>query len=399
MQALSHCNKHCLFALQRQLCGILLPHGVASLGHLLSLSHEMRSLNASDEMKTSERVPHLFLHFHAFYCKALLIEIWYRCPDILGIFQHHHDASVEVKEKSEKSDTKYESPVKLEDFADNLSLDTKPSKSEDTSSISDYSQINGKEKVGEGNGISNVDSKESFSFTERNLVGKQDLKLTLAKLKTVLLSDHHVKINDLRELLTEIRKVTFMKRSQQFFQMNSASSKLNQKKKKAKTQPAHKVEPQGFIPRSSEGDPSSETASRSSSSETGECTQTTENTVSLDEVPETGEKDAVWGNKNNEDGEKRKQNEGGNGLLDDLGVAAEGETTTKDLITPDGKLPVDLRYMASSTNLELLTEEEERVLRELDQFEFKVCNFISILFVYYLIRNVFFSFVDYCSLK
>lgn len=410
LQALSHCNKHCLFALQRQLCCMLLPHGAGSLEQLLSLSRELRSVNAADEPKTGESMAQLFLHFQAFYCKALMIEIWYRCPDVLRIFQHHQDVSVEVEVECEREETGSESSEKLKVSAEDMSTESKPSKFGNASAISDYSQIISNDKVDENGefGVDlatadgedskrKVDPKEPFSSTKRSLVGEQDLKSTLKSIKAVLLSDHHVKINNLRELLTEIRKALLLKRSEQFFQMNSTSSKLNQKKKKVKAQPAHMAQPLGFSPSSSEGEPTSETASRSSLVEPAECTQTepredntavaAERSESLVEVVELDTRGAVLVKDNSEEGEQKKQSEGGNecatfgGLPDDLGAVPGGEMTTKDLTAPDGKLPVDLRYMASSTSLELLTEEEERVLRELEQFEFKVCNLISLLFV------------------
>lgn len=54
---------------------MLLPHGTESLETLLGLGQELRSVNASDEPKKEESAAQLFLHFHAFYCKALIIEI------------------------------------------------------------------------------------------------------------------------------------------------------------------------------------------------------------------------------------------------------------------------------------------------------------------------------------
>lgn len=377
---------------------MLLPHGTESLETLLGLGQELRSVNASDEPKKEESAAQLFLHFHAFYCKALIIEIWYRRPNILRIFQHQ-DVSVEVKEESEKSGSNCESSANLEDSVDDLPPKTESIKFENVSAISDYIQISGDEKVGEeirevGVGLvavdkvsrSKVDLKEPLSSTKRNLVGKQDLKSTLQKAKEVLLSDHHAKISNLRDLLTEIRKAMLLKRSKRFFQMNSSSSRLNQKKKKAKAQPAHAAQPLGFSPSSSEGDPASETASRSSSSEPAERTQTetredngaapSGHSGSQVEVAGMDAKDTFLGDEGEIQGESSNDRANLGGLFDELRTVPAIETDTKDLTAPDGKLPIDLRYMASDTSSELLTEEEERVLRELEQLEFKVCRFV-----------------------
>ena len=402
LQSLTQCNKHCLFALQRQLCCILLPHGTGSLEKLLSLSRELCSVGTADEPKTSESMAQLFLHFHAFYCKGLMIELWYRCPDVLRIFQHHQDVSFEAKVECESGDTGPESSANLNVSVDDMSPESEPSKFGNASGLSDYSQIISDGKVGENEEIGvdtgvasfdgdierKVDPREPFSSTGLNLVGKQDLKATLKNIKAVLLSDHRVRINNLRELLTEIRKAMLLKRSKQFFQMTSSGSKLNQKKKKAKAQPTRLAQPLGFSPNSSEGDPTSETASRSSLGEPAECAQTEprEDNVALAADRSESLEGVVLGKENSEEGEKKKQSEGGDesaslgGLVQDLVAVSGSEVTTKELTTSDGKLPVDLRYMASDTNLELLTEDEERVLKELEQFEFKVCNLISLLF-------------------
>ena len=184
LQALSHCSKHCLFALQRELCCILLPHGTQSLENLLGLSHELRSVNSSDESKERKSVSQLFLHFHAFYYKALMFEIWYRCPNILRIFQLHQCVSVEVKEESETSGSNCERSSNLEDSVDDLSSKTEPNKFQNASAICDY----GSDKVGKEipeaeedlvavdvDSRSKVNTKEPFSSSNSNFVVKHDL--------------------------------------------------------------------------------------------------------------------------------------------------------------------------------------------------------------------------------
>lgn len=356
-------------------------------------------MNASNEPKKSESTAQLFLHFHAYYCKALLIEIWYRCPDVLGIFQFHQDVSVEIKEESERGDTGSDRSAKLGDSVDDLPPESEPSKIGTTSVNSDNNQINGDGNVGEGKDVGvgvtvdeddkrkAYDPKEPFASTKLNLVEKQDLMSTLKNVQTVLLSDHHVKISNLRELLTEIRKAMLLKRSKQFLQVQSTNSQLNQKKKKdkkPKAQPAHLAQPLGFSPSSSEGDPASETGSRCSPGKPEECAQaeSREDNKAVDaedseSLTGINAEDAVLGKETNDKGEK--QSEGNNECaaygerLDDVGAVPASEMITKDLTTPERKRPVDLRYTTSDPSLELLTEEEERVLKELEQLEFKVC--------------------------
>ena len=45
-----------------------------------------------------------------------------------------------------------------------------------------------------------------------------------------------------------------------------------------------------------------------------------------------------------------------------------------DLKTMDGKVPIDLRYVASDASLQFLADEEEKILTELEQFDLKVRN-------------------------
>lgn len=351
-------------------------------------------MNSTDESKEKNSVSQFFLHFHAFYCKALMFEIWYRCPNILRIFQLHQCVSVEVKEESETSGSNCERSSNLEDSVDDLSSKTEPNKFQNASAISDYSSDKvGKEIPEPGEGLvavdeetrSKVDTKEPFSSTKRNFVVKQDLKSTLEKAQKVLLSDHYAKVSNLRDLLTEIRKAMLLKRSKQFFQMNSTGSKLNQKKKKAKAQSAHVAQPLGFSPSSSERDPTSQ--DRNSSSEPVESTQTesredkgaplTEHSGLPVEVAGMDAKD-ILGNEGEKQGEIGNDQATLGGLSGEVKTVPATEADTKDLATLDGKLPIDLRYVASDTSLESLTEEEERVLRELEQLEFKVCSFMSL---------------------
>lgn len=370
------------------------------MDNLLGLSHELRGVNDYDVSNEEESVAQLFLHFHAFYCEALMIEIWYRCPNILATFQHHQDVSAEVKEEREASDSNYDSSANLEDAVDAVALKTGPINSENASAISDNCRISGAEKVEEQipevrvgmlavdeDSRSKVDTKEPFSSANRNLVAKQDLKSTLEKAKEVLLSDHHVKISNLRDLLTEIRKAMLLKRSKQFLQMNSASSKLNQKKKKAKAQPAFSTQPLGFSPSSNKGDPRSKTASRSGLSDSVESTQSesrddngtvlTGHSGTQMEVAGMDVKYTILGNEGDKQDESSNEQANRGGISDELKTVLATETGTKDWKTLDGNLPIDLRYMTSDISLESMTEEEERVLRQLEQLEFKVCSFIS----------------------
>lgn len=370
---------------------MLLPHGTQSLENLLCLSHELRSVNSSDESKEKKRVAQLFLHFHAFYYKALMFEIWYRCPNILRIFQLHQYVSVEVKEESETSGSYCERSANLEDSVNDLSPKTEPNKFQNASVISDYrSDKVGKEipKAGEDlvavdkDSRSKVNTKEPFSSIKSSFVVKQDLKSTLEKAQKVLLSDHHAKVSNLRDLLTEIRKAMLLKRSKQFFQMNSAGSKLSQKKKKAKAQTAHDAQPLGFSPSSSERDSTSQNTNSSSESTQTESREDkgadlTGHSGSQVEVAGMDAKD-ILGDEGEKQGEICNNQATLGGLTDELKTITATETDTKSLATLDEKLPIDLRYVASDTSLESLTEEEERVLRELEQLEFKVCSFMSL---------------------
>ena len=370
---------------------MLLPLGTQSLENLLCLSHELRSVNSSDESKEKKRVAQLFLHFHAFYYKALMFEIWYRCPNILRIFQLHQYVSVEVKEESETSGSYCERSANLEDSVNDLSPKTEPNKFQNASVISDYrSDKVGKEipKAGEDlvavdkDSRSKVNTKEPFSSIKSSFVVKQDLKSTLEKAQKVLLSDHHAKVSNLRDLLTEIRKAMLLKRSKQFFQMNSAGSKLSQKKKKAKAQTAHDAQPLGFSPSSSERDSTSQNTNSSSESTQTESREDkgadlTGHSGSQVEVAGMDAKD-ILGDEGEKQGEICNNQATLGGLTDELKTITATETDTKSLATLDEKLPIDLRYVASDTSLESLTEEEERVLRELEQLEFKVCSFMSL---------------------
>ena len=371
LQALSSCNKNCLFPLQRQLCCMLLPNGIRSLDNLLRLSHKLCSENAFDGPTRDGSVRQLFEHFRAYYCKALLSELWYRCPEILAIFQCNQAVSVK-----DQSDNGHTGSVVATEVGDS-ECESKPSKDQNTLEISDSSQTNGDEQIKEEirDGVAcltavDVDSKSLASKEplSSSKSGKQDLISTLRKVKGDLLSDHHVKLLNLRELLTEIRKAMLLKRSRQFLQLGSTSSQLNQKKrdKKPKVPSAQSI---GFSTNTSEGVSTSETASLSSSNDPAECGQTeniengafTETSEVLTEVKDTsvttGDK-TVYGTL---DGSRDK--------------VPESEGVLEDLKTIDGKVPIDLRFAASDTSLEFLIEEEEKVLKELEQFEFKVCYY------------------------
>lgn len=384
LQALSSCNKNCLFPLQRQLCSMLLPDGITSLDNLLKLSRELDSVNASDGTTKGVGLVQLFQHFQAYYCKALLTELWYRLPKALAIFQCDHKESVD---ETVKSRTETEISFGLGESEGFLQSESKASKYRNTSGISDSNRINGDEKVGEAipegeNCITAVDDenenkafdpKEFLSAKESVIVGKQNLKSTLISFETVLLSGHHVKLSNLRALLTEIRKAMLLKRSRQFLQAGSAGKHLSQKKKKDKKLKAQTLQLVGFSRSSSEGDPTSETASGSSSVE---CTQMEHRedegavTCSLVEALDMTGRDES--EKRDSGGDEERMNEclTVNGSV---GVDTRSEVVTKGLTTPDGRLPIDLRFMTSDTSLEFLEQEEGKILKELEQFDLKVC--------------------------
>ena len=393
LQTLYSCDKNCLFAMQRQLCCMLLPNGMRSLENLLRLNHELSGVSASDGQTKGENVGQLFQHFHVYYCKALLTELWYRCHEVLAIFQC--DGDVSVKNDVEKDRTDSVISTDVGDSECDLLMDSKPSKNGDTSEISNSNQISNDEKVGkaiqegeacltaidEDNQSTSFNSKEPLSSRKIVTVGKHDLLSTLKNFKATLLSDHHTRLNNLRELLTEIRKAMLLKRSRQFLQAGSVSSQLNQKKKKdkKKAQSAQKAQPVGFPASSSEGDLTSETGSVGSSVEQAE-SGATENIVDEGVVTEQSESRVEVIDKTLGDEGERKSQESPtadsneystvNGTLE---TASESEVTTKDLTMLERELPVDLRFMESDITLEFLAEEEEKVLKELGQFEWKVC--------------------------
>ena len=387
LQALSICNKNCLFALQRQLCSMLLPAGITSLDNLLKLSHELGSVNASDGTTKGVGLVQLFQHFQAYYCKALLTELWYRLPEALAIFQCDQKESVD---ETVKSRTETEISFGLGESEGYLQSESKASKYRNTSGISDSNRINGDEKVGgaveaselcittvdDENENKAFDAKEFLSAKESPIVGKQNLKSTLENFGTVLLSGHHVKLSNLRALLTEIRKAMLLKRSPQFLQAGSAGKHLSQKKKKDKKLKTQTLQLVGFSRNSSEGDPTSETASGSSSVEFTRMEHTedegalTEDSCSLVEALDITGRDES--EKRDSGGDEERTNEclAVNGSV---GVDTRSEVVTKGLTTPDGRLPIDLRFMTSDTSLEFLEQEERKVLKEVEQFDLKVC--------------------------
>jgi len=403
LQALYSCDKNCLFAIQRQLCWLLLPNGMRSLENLLTLSHELSGVSASDGQTKGENVGQLFQHFHAYYCKALVTELWYRCHEVLAIFQC--DGDISVKNGVQKDGTDSVISTEVSDSECDLLMDSKPSKNGDTSEISDSNQISNDEKFGkaiqegearltatdEDNQSTSFNSNEPLLTKKIGAVGKHNLMSTLKNFKAALLSDHHTRLGNLRELLTEIRKAMLLKRSRQFLLAGSVGSQLNQKKKKdkKKAQSAQKAQPVGFPASSSEGDPTSETGSVGSSVEQAESGQT-ENIVDEGVVTEQSESLVEVIDKTVGDEGERKSpgslsadsNEYPtvHGILE---AASESEVTAKDLTMLDGELPVDLRFMENDITLEFLAEEEEKVLKELGQFELKVCYCYCLAYVKY----------------
>lgn len=395
LQALSHCNKNCLFGLQRQLCCMLLPQGSESLNYLQQLSQDL-DINSSDEPQKVEGVQELFRHFLAYYYKAILIEIWYRCPDVLSIFTCNDNITVENGECTSNaengSNASNEAPL---DSSKTLLPKCALNMFENSSVISEYNRTNKEESVtergvydtiGDVVGSGAYELKELLSSTKRNRARKQDMMTTLENLKTFLLSEQHMKINCLREILTDIRKAILLKRSRQLMEAISTDSKVSQKKKKIKTSDhlTHSSQPQGFLPSRGEGDLTSETTSRGSSVDPGEFTQTTSN-------EEFGFGDTVYSESRPEETEKEPRGDGLSGSVRDeeahrdeemstarkgLGAISASEATAGKLSTSDGKLPVDLRYITNETTLAFLIEEEKRALNELEELEFKVCDII-----------------------
>lgn len=405
LQALSHCNKHCLFGLQRQLCLMLLPHGSESLNYLQYLSHDLytRGGNASDESQKVEDVEELFLHFVAYYYKAVLIAMWYRCPDILAIFTCNASVTVENKDSTGKVENGLNASKYVEDTPldplNTLLLESTSNKFGDSSIISDFNRTSKEETVterGASGTISNVSGSEVCELKApvpsaiNNLTRKQDLMATLENLKTVLLSERQMKINSLRELLTEIRKAMLLKRSKQLLQTISASNRVSQKKKKNKTARDHHTlssQPQGFLP-NCDGDLTSETSSMGSSVNLSECTQITSNeehgfgdTVSSESWPKESRielrSDGFLGSARDEDAprdiEVNKEDAARNGLE----VMQASKAAAGKLSTSDGKLPVDLRYITRETTLEFLMEEEKEALNDLEELEYKDLPFPS----------------------
>lgn len=383
LQALSRCNKNCLFSMQRQFCCMLLPDGVKSLDNLLRLSRELCSVDASNGPEKAEDVTQLFQHFHAYYYKALVTELWYRYPGVLEIFRY--DQHVSVEEEVEKG---HEIVISTQFGISegDLPSDSIPRQLGITSAISESGQANGEVEAyltgDEVNQNKAYDLKEPLSSRKSEIVGRQDLMSTLKNSKAVLLSDHHMQLSNLRALLTEIRKTMLLKRSRQFLQLGSAGSQLKQKKKKDKKPKTQSVHPVGFSTSTSDGGSMSETASRSSSVEAVESSQAengederalTEHSESLVEATDKPVRDK-GDIKNTGATEDENECPAANDSVENEVSGSEGDLT-KGLTTLDGRLPVDLRFVASDTSLEFLAEEEEKVLAELEKFEWKVCYF------------------------
>ena len=430
LQSLSSCNKNCLFSIQRQLCCMLLPNGIGSLDNLVRLSHELSSGNGTDEPTKEKDVEKLFHHFQAYYCKALVTELWYRCPEVLEVF--HSERRVSVGEESAKESeptelvnskddvaseckaneerhTEFSHPTqrkaikekcsyltsivvtdKSSDSKDPLSSSEsasfgKQGVSEDdltTESTSDKDRkgeislveitcedgVNGEAMPKVGACLTALDvekkslhSKEHFSSLETINVVKQDFVSTLRNAKVVLLSDHYAKLNNQRALLVEIRKVMLLRRSRQFLQSGSISSHLNQRKKndkKPKTQPA---KPIGF------SGSSSDVGSMRKLANSGETVESKTNDVVNELSESAGATLEVEGSSSRKD-----YNSSIETLDGPRGSVADRKDD--DLKTMDGKVPIDLKYVASDTSLQFLADEEEKILKELEQFDLKVRN-------------------------
>lgn len=438
LQSLSSCNKNCLFSIQRQLCCMLLPNGIGSLDNLVRLSHEFSSGNGTDEPTKEKDVEKLFHHLQAYYCKALVTELWYRCPEVLEVF--HRERRVSLEEESLKESeptelfnskddvaseckangdrrTEFSHPAQREaikkkcpyltsivvtdkssDSEDHLSSNESASfckqgvseddlTSESTSGkdrkqeislveISCEDGVNGDAMPKVGACLTALDverkslhSKEHISSLGTISVVKQDFISTLRNAKVVLLSDHRAKLNNQRALLVEIRKVMLLRRARQFLQSGSTSSQLNQRKKndkKPKTQPA---KPIGFSASSSDVGSVRKLAN---SVETVESVQTGSKTNDVVNEPSesAGATLEVKGSSS------RNDYNSSNETLDAPrgSVADRNDGGFDELKTMDGKVPIDLRYVASDASLQFLADEEEKLLKELEQLDLKVRN-------------------------
>lgn len=438
LQSLSSCNKNCLFSIQRQLCCMLLPNGIGSLDNLVRLSHELSSRNGTDEPTKQKDLEKLFHHFQAYYCKALVTELWYRCPEVLEVFYSERRVSVEEEsaKESEPSEpvnskddvaseckangdrrTEFSHPTQREAIKKkcphltSIIVTDRSADSKDPLSSSESASF-GKQGVSEDNltsestsdkdrkwEISIVDitcedgvngdampkvgacltaldverkslhSKEHISSLETISVVKQDFVSTLRNAKVVLLSDHYAKLSNQRALLIEIRKVMLLQRSRQFLQSGSTSSQLNQRKrndKKPKIQPA---KPIGFSASTSDV---GSTRKLANSGETVESVQTGSKTN--DVVNELSE--SAGATLEVEGSSSRKDYNSTIETLDGQrgSVADRKDDGFDDLKTMDGKVPIDLRYIASDASLQFLANEEEKILKELEQFDLKVRN-------------------------
>lgn len=431
LQSLSSCNKNCLFAIQRQLCCMLLPDGIGSLDSLVRLSHEFSSGNDTDEPTKQKDVEKLFHHFQAYYCKAFVTELWYRCPEVLEVF--HSERRVSVREESEPTElvnskddvaseckaneerhTEFSHPTQREaikkkrPYLTSIVVTDKNADSKDPLSSSESASF-GKQDVSEDDltsestsdkdrkgeislveitcedGVNgdampkvgacltaldverkSLHSKEHISSVKTICVVKQDFVSTLRNAKVVLLSDHYAKLNNQRALLVEIRKVMLLRRSRQFLQSGSTSSQLNQRKKndkKPKTQPA---KPIGFSASSSDV---GSMRKRANSGETVESVQTGSKTN--DVVNELSES-AVATLEVEGSSSRNDYNSSIETLDGPRGSVADRKDD--DLKTMDGKVPIDLRYVATDASLQFLADEEEKILTELEQFDLKVRN-------------------------
>lgn len=425
LQSLSSCNKNCLFAIQRQLCCMLLPDGIGSLDYLVRLSHEFSSGNGTDEPTKQKDVEKLFHHFQAYYCKALVTELWYRCPEVLEVFCSERRVSVEeeLAKESEPTElvnskddmaseckakgdrrTEFSHPTQTEaikkkcsyltsivvtdkssDSKNPLSSSESASLTSETTSEQDRKGeislveitcedgVNGDAMLKVGACLTALDverkslhSKEHISSLETINVVKQDFVSTLRNAKVVLLSDHYANLNNQRALLVEIRKVMLLRRSRQFLQSGSTSSQLNQRKKndkKPKTQPA---KPIGFSASSSDVGSMRKLAN---SGETVESVQTGSKTNDVvHELSESaGATLEVEGSSSRND-----YNSSIETLDGPRGSVADRKDD--DLKTMDGKVPIDLRYVTTDASLQFLADEEEKILTELEQFDLKVRN-------------------------
>ena len=394
LQALSQCGKNCLFALQRQLCALLLPRGIESLDSFHAIRRGLGVTEEPVDPVLHVSAGQLFRYFYAYYCKALLVETWYRCPDVVksspyvrGISSASGGCNQKLLDVAEAATLEDDSLPRLDptnpesssavrvemDHSTRLA-DCRISKT-DPDMTANFIGAHGTHRM-------KSDQTETAVNSGRHQEWKSSLYSILLNFTIVLLSHSRVRISNLREALTEIRKAIFFKRSRQMLQEASAVSHLNPGKKKDRKNTkaaAFTALPSGITGRVQE---SVERIGSSGKVALDDCLGTPEKHE--DFRTETGSYsgeggtnlgvDAAPTNVINEINGKDviETRESLESITDDRAALKNQTSPPPELLTLKGEPPVELRYVKFETSLEFLTEEESRVFAELKQFELKV---------------------------